>query len=201
MSMSRAELEAMDRDELVETVVELGERVDDLEERLERHQQTTVTQTTLNHLLGALTGTEPENFNGDPMQMLDAATHISRLVDEYNDRLKRLENIAEEEETLTGDTKLTNWQQIIRKAENLQNHPEHGMPNNRVKLKKKEIAGAVGCTERHALDLIDDYADDYEDGVEKQPYKQITTSRTTESAGIQPKALIIDLGVWGEKGE
>lgn len=77
MSLSRAELEAMDRDQLIDTLVTLGERVDDLEARLDAECQ------------------EREQLREDMVERnkrrVDADTELRGLIGDLQDRVDDLE--------------------------------------------------------------------------------------------------------------
>lgn len=203
MSLSRAEVAAMDEDELVEAVVGLSERVDELEERVERNGQKP-DRVNINVLLEALCGEEIDDFQAAPVEHKDAVEEFGQLVQTMNQRLNAVEEVAEEEQSLSGDPSVQNWQAIVEKARNLKGHADHQAADGQVKLFVKQIMGAVGCSDTWASKLIEQYGADPDEhtkgkrGTRWQQHQKITTSRKTESSNVQRKALYIDLDVWGE---
>jgi hypothetical protein len=203
MSLSRAEVTAMDEDELVDAVVQLSERVDELEERVEKNGNKP-GYIDINLILDALTGEEIPDYTEPPVEYKDTVGEFGDLVQSMNQRLNTVEEIADEEQSLSGDPSVKNWQAIVEKAENLQGHADHQASGNTVKLFVKQIMGAVGCSDTWASELIEQYgAGPNEDtkgkrGTDWQPHKKMTTSRQTESSNVQRKALYVDLDVWGD---
>jgi len=213
-------------DELEETVEQKDERIDELETAAEArdryiHQLTSqvenngqkigakVGRVAFSHAVEQLTAAEIDNYNADPMQHRDHFADFNRRFNKTEKTAKRLDSIAQEQKTLSGDPVEENWQKVIEKAQNLAGHRDHKLANNRVKLYKKQISSATGLGERRASQLIEEWGQDVDEdergkakrGTDWQKYKHITTSRKTESSGIQKKALIVDLDVWGDDDE
>jgi len=204
MSLSRAEVAAMDKDELVEAVVELSNRVEELESQVDKNADKP-SRAAVNLLFDALVEADIEDYTADPAQHRDAVSEFGQLINTMHQRLNAVEEIAEEEQSLSGDPSVQNWQAIVEKAQNLKGHADHQAAENQVKLFVKQVMGAVGCSDTWASELIEQYgADPDEDskgkrGTRWQEHKKMTTSRKTESSNVQQKALYVDLDVWGEE--
>lgn len=204
MSLSRAEASAMDEDELLEAVMELSQRVEELEKQVDKNSDKP-DRMNINLLLDALTGGQIDDFQASPAENRDALEEFGQLVRQMSTRLNAVEEIAEAEQSLSGDPSVQNWQAIVEKARNLKGHADHQAANDQVKLFVKQIMGAVGCSDTWASELIEQYGADPEDhskgkrGTDWQEHKKITTSRKTESSNVQQKALYVDLSVWAEE--
>lgn len=186
----------MTRTQLEDRVDELEEEVAQLREMVQKNEQKP-SRTTMNHILSQLMNVDLDNYDADLGQLIGHSQEFGNQIQQFNQRLSRVEEIAEEEETLSNDPAVSNWKAIVKTARNLASDREHALPNNRVKLHKKQVKSAVGCSERHALNLIEEFGEDKR-GAAWQEYKRHTTSRKTESQDIQKKALIVDLSVWGD---
>lgn len=131
--LSRAHLEALDRDELVDVVLELAGRVDDLESEVtilkEKNQRASDVRTNIWADLDTLT---------DRVDALDAENQRLRdRLDETNGKAAKV-------------------RAIVQYADRVRN----GDPA--VKLTAKEIQGAADCSRRYAYDLMDDLPREYD---------------------------------------
>jgi len=204
MSLSTTEVAAMDRDELEEAVLELSGRVSDLEDRVDKNADKP-GRMTVNLLFDALIDEDIDDYTADPGRHRDAVAEFGEMIQSINTRLNAVEEVAEEEQSISGDPSVQNWQAIVDKARNLKGHADHQAANNQVKLFVKQIMGAVGCSDTWASELIEAYGADPGEtpkgkrGTRWKPHKKMSNGRQTESSGIQKKALYIDLDVWGEE--
>jgi len=135
MSLSRAEIEAMDRDELVETIVNLADKVADTQASVETlREDSQDTRRQLAQLRGDLN---------------EAREEIDALEAE-NERLRaRLDG----QSTHDKDGKVA---AIVQAALNTAN----GEPA--VKLDYSHIQTATGCSKRYAYDLMDRLPEEYD---------------------------------------
>jgi regulator of replication initiation timing len=125
--LSRAELEAMDKQELIDTILDLQSTVEDLELRVE-----------------AL-GNGLETANAERKQMRAESDDLSERLDELeaeNERLRsRVNSTGGKDEKVAA---------IVEHADNLRNSNDRA-----VKLTAKDIKGATGVSRRYAYDLMD----------------------------------------------
>jgi len=189
----RDELEA-ERDRRQKTERALAE--------LHRHTNTKKVGEDAFHYAVAMIASQ---LTGDDVDYTDAPPeqrhHFSQVGEKFQNienTVARHESVIEEHGQPSADSKSAAWQDTIEAAQNLQGSRNNGLPDNRVKLFTENIEQATGYTNRRAGQLIDEWNDEKE-GTEKQPYARVPTSRKTESSGIQKKALIIDLDVWGDE--
>jgi len=160
-------------------------------------RKSNVTQTTLNHLVQALTGAEISDYSSDPMQNRSAVDHVGDQIQDLKNTVARHDSIIEEQGTASGNSKDKKWQDTVEAAKNLQNKADHSIGDGWVKLFTENIEQATGCSNRRAGQLIDEWSDEKQ-GTDMVPYERITTSRKTDGSNVQRKALKVDLDVWGE---
>lgn len=192
--LSRDELEERVRD-LEETQEQLSQQIEELQSKVEKNEHKP-GRVAFNTLLDAIVGADIQDYQASPLDHQQAAVDFGEQVRTLNSRLTKVEEIAEEEETLSDDPSVSNWQAIVEDAKSLHGHPQHSAPGDRVKVYKKQVATAVDCSERYALQLIEQFGEEKR-GAEWQEYKRHNTSRDTPSNDIQKKALVIDMEVWG----
>ncbi|SFR37090.1 hypothetical protein SAMN04487947_0559 [Halogeometricum rufum] len=181
-------VEEMERDELEARVRTLETRLQDLEERVERNSEGTVSKTALNHLLDALTNAEIDDYRDDPMRLREEVAEVGSMV-------YRHESIVEEQQSAVDDPMGENWSKIVEAANNLAGTAGHTRPDNHVALYGSDIVQATGHTERYALNLIEKFGqDDSKKGVTWQPHEP---AQPSNNHSAKRKALLVDLDVWG----
>lgn len=133
MSLSTAELEAKNRDELLEMIVELSERVDDHQRKLADHAAERAKDRKRIH-------------------------RLEERTDEQAERIEELEasNAALRDIGTTKTSKEEKIAAIISYADNIRDADQ-----SEVAVAAQEIKGAAGVTRRYAYDLIDDVAAEY----------------------------------------
>jgi hypothetical protein len=169
----------------------------ELREKIEQMNKRMVDRTTVNNLIAALAGSDVTDFTADPMQHRSLLTDVQDRLSAVDNRSKQ--NASQLEAVYDGnaDGPEQAWLETAAAARNLQDHHEHGLPDNRVKLYKENIAQATGRTERMAGNYIEAFGENKE-GTEWIPYERPTAG----SAGNgRKKALIVDMDVWGEDDE
>jgi len=152
MAVSRAELETMDRDELIETVAQLSQRVEDLEAKVTGIDDKATTQQTINHLMAALTGASPEDFTIDPMRLRDDAQSFHDRVVETESQVASIRNVGGDQ-----TSKEEKIAQVVAYA-----HNEKSQSQSRTTVLPKNIKGIAGVSRRYAYDLVDDMTDAYD---------------------------------------
>lgn len=177
---------------------ELREDKSELEQRLDDLEDNSVTRTSLNVLLQALTGGDIDDMTADPMQCREYAVDV-------NDRISDLESdVAAHDDKIStiGEGESSGpeeaWHNITQAAQRLAGSRENGLPNNRVRLYVDNIAQATGKCERHASNYIDRFGGDTKHskrGAKKRDYKPPSNQNGGEA---QKKSLVVDLDVWGE---
>lgn len=134
--------------------------------------------------------------------LADGLKAVSKLADtiyDHDEQLARQEAIIKKSGTASCDVE-EHWVRTLKAAHSLADNPNHGLPGNRVKLYKENIAQAIEPGEGRAKQLIDEWTNESDSkykgrGVEKQPYRPASPST---SNATQRKAIIIDLDVWEE---
>lgn len=184
--MSRDELEKR-VDTLEGEVSELKDAVNQLSEQVDKQP----TRTVFNLVLSRMMNVGLDNYKQDPGQLVEPSKEFGGQMQDLDQRMSKVEQIAEEEESLSNDPSVANWQSIVETAQNLTGDADHAIPNNRVKLYGKQVEMAVGCSSRHALNLIEDYGADKR-GADWKPHKR------RKNGGVQKKSLVVDLNVWGD---
>ena len=199
--LDSVDAEDVSKGELIETIrgqqariEHLEDELDDLREQVQSVQAGSVTRTGFNVLLDTLVGGGIDDFTSDPM------TH-RELVEDFNDRITTTENtvkrLASDDGGNETNRKENAWKQVVEYAQNVQNQPNHHLPENRVGIYKDDIVAATGYSKRRAQQLIEEWGEE-KNGTDWRPYKQLTTSRQTASSNYQRKQLKIDLDVWGD---
>lgn len=130
MSFSRAELQSMDRDELVEAVVGLSQTVDDLQAEVKRQTEVRADIET---------ETIPPIFR--------RLTKVENAIEELEAENDRLRERLDDGDAGGKDQKVAD---IVEHAQNRRSGEAV------VQLTAKEIKGATGCSRRYAYDLMDD---------------------------------------------
>lgn len=181
---SRLAIEELDRDEL-------EARVRDLE------PVGAVVAKLVNELRDA-----PEEDRiqyDDPEFVPIAAQTFTELADQlhtHDSAIDRHESVIQESKTAGCDTS-DHWWAVVEAAHNLQGSPNHGLPDNWVKLYRENIAQATGLSAKRGQQLIDEWADDdsrkHKRGTKKQAYDPGSAANNNES---QRKALFVDLNIW-----
>jgi len=156
-SLSRAQVAAMDEDELQEAVIELSQSVEDLETEASLDG---LEIAAMRKLLSGLAGMSGED--ADPTQMnavekaqaaLDRVNGLADRVDELEDENKRLRSRVGSSAKSGKDQKVAD---IVAFADNARGN------DAAVKLTAKDIKGATGCSTRYAYDLMDDLPEEYD---------------------------------------
>ena len=141
--MSSAEsLDKLSRDELVERVTNLEEKVEQLEEN-------TVSRTTLNVLLSELG--EVEDFTADPVQQRSLLTELVETLASIERRLETIEGDVAAIRDLGSQTtsKEEKIAQIVEYASNKQS-----VDQDRVTVLPKTIKGITDVSQRYAYDSV-----------------------------------------------
>lgn len=180
-----------------ERLEELEQIVEDQASRIQYLEENTVPRTAMNHLISALVGDGVPDFSADPFE-------YRHLVEDFNDRVNDVEGLAKRNSSKVDsiydgsvDGPEAAWIQIIEAAKNLQNQPNHGLPNNRVQLYKENIAQATGKSDRQAGNYIERFGEEKE-GTDWKPYKRPSQSPDGKNKEAQKKRLVVDLDVWGD---
>lgn len=156
-SLSRAEVAAMDQDELVETVVELSERVDDVENQPSLDG---IEMAAVRKLLNGLAGVSGEG--ADPTQM-NAVDTAQAAIERVDDLLNRIEQLEAENDRLRSRVDGTDSSGKDQKVQDIVSFANNTRGNDpAVKLTAKDIKGATGCSTRYAYDLMDDLPEEYD---------------------------------------
>jgi len=132
-SVSRAELEAMGRDELIEQIAGLEDRVNDLEGEVSRLD--TIAIRAIERAKDAQ----------------NAADDLADRVDALEAENKRLRSRLDEDQSK--EDKVGN---LVEYASNKRNHDQAV-----VALSPQEIKGAYGCSRRYAYNLVDNLPEEY----------------------------------------
>ncbi|WP_363467852.1 hypothetical protein [Halogeometricum borinquense] len=181
-------VEEMERDELEARVRALETRLDDLEERVQRNSEGTVSKTAVNHLLVALTNADVDDYRADPMRLREEVAEVGSMV-------YRHESIVEEQRSAVDDPMSENWSKIVEAAQNLDGTSGHTRPDNYVALYGSDIVQATGHSERYALNLIEKFGqDDSKKGVTWKPHEP---PQPSNNHSVKKKTLLVDLDVWG----
>lgn len=174
---------------------ELEERVNELE------GVGTAMAMLVNQLRGA-EGDEQIAYD-DPEFVPVAAKTIGSMAERLEEQENRLDRLESTVKDNTGAPSIDgeNWRSVVEKAHELKNDANHGLPANRVKLYRENIAHACEVGKKRGQQLIDEWANEDDPayaqkgkrGVEFQPYRAATPANNNEK---QRKALIVDLDVW-----
>jgi len=182
----------MDRDELEAELADLRDHVDRLE------QVETVVTKLVNQLNDTdgddefLTASDREQYIPEGV---NAVERLAGMVHDHDDAIQRHESVISDSRSAACDVS-EHWWNVVEAAHNLADTPSHGLPGNRVKLYKENIAQATGLTEKRGQQLIDEWSDGGDKakrGTEFRPYRAGSPGNNNER---QRKALIIDLNVW-----
>lgn len=182
------------------TIERLEDEVEDLRERVDENAKKKVGRDGVNLLLDELLGGGIEDFTADPFEHREQVAAFNDRFSDIENTVQRHDSIIEEQGAASGDDKDVHWWNIVDAAQNAQGLSEHTLPNNWVLLFADDMAKATSVGERRCSQLIEEFAEEKE-GVELRPYERIPSSRTTEGATVQRKAIKIDLDVWGEDDE
>lgn len=193
-----------DTDDILKRLVE---RVDELERELDRrptlrehaelereveslHDER--TDGTARYLAGMLASQLADVEN------VDYGAHA----DEYREAfgkigamIQRHESVIDEHDAPSRDPMEANWKNVVEKARNLEDSPENAVPGGKVKLFANDVQGATGHSRRHCLDLIEKLGDE-KPGATWREYEPPSPEANNKAV---PKALVVDLGVWGEE--
>ena len=194
----------MDADERLER---LTERVNELERELDRRPtlrehaelereveslRKRRTDGTARYLAGMLASqlanVENVDYDDPPAEYREAIGKIGAMI-------QRHESVIDEHDAPSRDPMEANWKNIVEKARNLEDSPENAVPGGKVKLFANDVQGATGHSRRHCLDLIEKLGEE-KPGATWREYQPPSPEANNEAV---PKALIVDLGVWGEE--
>jgi len=157
MSLSRAEVAAMDRDELVEAIVELSTAVEDL---AESESLDALEVAALRKLLVGLAGVDGED--DDPTET-NAIEKASAAVDRINDLADRVDDLEAENDRLRSRLKSSASRGKDQKVADIVQFADNARgADPAIKLTAKDIKGATGCSTRYAYDLMDDLPEEYD---------------------------------------
>ncbi|MDS0258586.1 hypothetical protein NDI56_04065 [Haloarcula sp. S1CR25-12] len=157
LSLSRAEVAAMDREELVETIVELSGTVEDL---AESESLAALEIAALRKLLAGLADVDSDDADPTEMSAMDKASvavdRINGLADRVDDLEKENERLRSRLEGSSSRGKDQKVADIVQFADNARG------ADPAIKLTAKDIKGATGCSTRYAYDLMDDLPEEYD---------------------------------------
>jgi len=157
MSLSKAEVAAMDEDELVETVVALSQQVETLENEPSFDG---IEMAAVRKLLTGLAGMGGEDT--DPTQM-NAVEMAQTALGRVDDLATRLDELEAENERLRSRVDSTSTSGKEQKVQDIVQFADNARGNDpAVKLTAKDIKGATGCSTRYAYDLMDDLPTEYD---------------------------------------
>jgi hypothetical protein len=147
----------MDREELEEIVVELGDRVAELEQQPSLDG---LEIAAVNKLLNGLAGMTNDDADPTKLNAIETAQTATDRIEGLVDRVAELENenerLRSRVEGSSTNGKDAKVKQIVEFADNARNN------DPAVKLTAKDIKGATGCSARYAYDLMDDLPEQYE---------------------------------------
>lgn len=177
-------VEDLSREELVDHISALEERVERLEKSQER--STYLPRTVFNHFLQRLCQIDVDDYSADPFPQLSEVERVGAMI-------QRHESVIEENDGPTVDAMKENWVACVKAAQNHENDPQHARMNGYVALFAENIQTATGHTRRHCRTLIETLGDEYEGA------KWLAHERNLKEGGSdRRKQLLIDLDVWGD---
>lgn len=178
----------------MDEIDQLREEIEDLRATVEDIDSKKSGNIEINHLLQELTGTEPDNYSGSPLQHRAMVGEFSEEIGELKRTVARHEDIIDELGRKEAEGPAEAWYATLQAARRLQSNSDHSLPGNRVRLHCDNIAQATGKTKRMASNYIDRFADE-KDGVTHRPHEKPSPQNNHEQ---KQKALIIDLDIWGD---
>lgn len=196
-----SQVQRSNAEELEKRVEQLEQENRELREMIEKQQDNTVTKLTINHLIAELVNDKSviTDFMASPDEHFDLVSDVGRRVNSNEEAIKRLQSEVNEVHDGSVDGPAQAWNAIVEAANRLNTDANHGLPNNRVKLYKENIAQATGKTKKMAGNYIEMF------GREGSQHKKQGTEYVRYQRGsagnkgaARKKSLIIDLDVWGE---
>lgn len=179
-------------------IEKLEEENDDLREEIRKREQNMVSRPMMNQLIAALVNDrESIDFSADPFDNRDALQDFGTRVESTEVQVQQLNSKVDSIYDGSADGPEQAWLEIVEAAKRLKTDSSHGLPKNRVKLYKENIAQATGKGEKMAQNYIEDFGKG-KDGTDWQPYQRACAANNNKA---QKKALIVDLNVWGDDDE
>lgn len=163
-SISRAELEAMDREELIQTVQSLADTVEDLQTSVEL-LQTSVWETIEDDMYGDYGSAAGSATIGEHDSLID---WIQSVESENNDLRERVDTLESEIDAIRdiGSERTSKEEKVAQVVTYALNESQTG--TGRVKIKPSNVVGLTGVSTRYAYDLVDEIADTYDWALDPQ---------------------------------
>lgn len=168
----------------------LQDRVDALEDRIDKKSDVTETRIAMAKLASAVTGRDIPASN----DMVQSSRVVLDEFQELRDRIDELESFVDSYGLEKPRDQDEAWVRIVDAARNKRNNPEHTIQDsNEVSLFIDTIETATGYSDRYCSDLIEKYGDAKRGArwVDYEPASAVNNHSATR------KQLVIGLDVWG----
>lgn len=80
--------------------------------------------------------------------------NLTETLEDHDKTLKRLDSTVKESRSATGSTDDENWWNVVEKAHEVSDDPNHALPANQVKLYRNQIAHACDVSKKRGQQLI-----------------------------------------------